>query len=476
MLCGDGAGLVEGSGEEGVVGEAVDGSGQAAGGLEEGLEGGRLEQRELAAGQGEAVGEVGLELVGAEAGQVRAHEQALGEGLVDAHGETAAQFGEADEEQAQAVLGVHGKVGEEPEVLEHVVAQMVGLVDDEHGELLGLADEAGDFGADLAVGGGAGAHGGEAEFPGESLVHVQDGSGRKGDIEDRIEAGMQGGGDAAAEGGLAAAGLAGEQAEAAQFEEVEEAGFGLAGGLGEEQLVGVGEAGEGEAGEGEVLEVHQSVLAESAQLERRGGRFGSGVFGCVGTVGGAGALDAGVGVGVEQGGLAGLLAVVQDRDGSVAGDGGVVQQDDVLADERGVDLVQGALEADGAVLADTALEAVAEERVEIGVGADEADAGGGAGPGVERGFAVEAAVGAEMVLAFAPGGPAGVEGVEAAGVVLAEQGQELHAHGAEEALDLAAVQGSRMQASPNQRECRRRWSSPIRIIRYVGGRSRSTPN
>ena len=52
----DGAGLVEGGGEEGVVGEAVDRSGQAAGGLEEGLEGGCLEQRELAAGQGEAVG------------------------------------------------------------------------------------------------------------------------------------------------------------------------------------------------------------------------------------------------------------------------------------------------------------------------------------------------------------------------------------------------------------------------------------
>ena len=176
-------------------------------------------------------------------------------------------------------------------------------------------------------------------------------------------------------------------------------------------------------------------------MQRRGGRFGGGVLGFVGTVGQARALDAGVGVGVEQGGLASGLASVQDRNGTVAGDGGIVQQDDVLADERGVDLVEGALEADGAVLADAALEAVAEERVEIGVGADKADAGGGAGPGIERGFAVEAAVGAEMVLAFAPGGPAGVEGVEAAGVVLAEQGQELHADGAEEAFDLAASGG-----------------------------------
>ena len=45
MLAGDGAGLVEGGGEEGVVREAVDLPGQAAGGLEESLEGGGLEQR-----------------------------------------------------------------------------------------------------------------------------------------------------------------------------------------------------------------------------------------------------------------------------------------------------------------------------------------------------------------------------------------------------------------------------------------------
>ena len=76
----DGAGLVEGGGEEGVVGEAVDRSGQAAGGLEEGLEGGCLEQRELAAGQGEAVGEVRLELVAVQTGQVRGARAGAGRG------------------------------------------------------------------------------------------------------------------------------------------------------------------------------------------------------------------------------------------------------------------------------------------------------------------------------------------------------------------------------------------------------------
>ena len=102
------------------------------------------------------MGEVGLELVAVEAGQVLAHDEALGEGFMHGHGEAAAQFGEADEQQAQAVLGIHGEIGQQPEILEHVVAQVVRLVDDEHGELFGLAHEARDLGADLAVGGGAG--------------------------------------------------------------------------------------------------------------------------------------------------------------------------------------------------------------------------------------------------------------------------------------------------------------------------------
>ena len=50
MLARDGASLVEGRREEGVVGVAVDLPRQAAGDLEEGLKGGGLEQWELAAG------------------------------------------------------------------------------------------------------------------------------------------------------------------------------------------------------------------------------------------------------------------------------------------------------------------------------------------------------------------------------------------------------------------------------------------
>ena len=52
----DGAGLGEGGGGERVVGDAVDLPGQAAGALEQGLGGGRLEQRQFAAGEAQAVG------------------------------------------------------------------------------------------------------------------------------------------------------------------------------------------------------------------------------------------------------------------------------------------------------------------------------------------------------------------------------------------------------------------------------------
>ena len=80
------------------------------------------------------------------------------------HGETAAQFGESDEQHAQAVLGVRFVIAQEPEVLKDVVAQVVRFVDDEDGELFGLAHQAGDFRSDGAVGAGARAFGGQAEL------------------------------------------------------------------------------------------------------------------------------------------------------------------------------------------------------------------------------------------------------------------------------------------------------------------------
>ena len=91
-----------------------------------------------------------------------ADDEALVERFVDRHGEAAAQFGEADQQQTQAVIGVHRVVGQQPQVVEYVVAQELRLVDDQDGQQFGLLNEAGDLGADGAVGGGAGALGGQA--------------------------------------------------------------------------------------------------------------------------------------------------------------------------------------------------------------------------------------------------------------------------------------------------------------------------
>ena len=88
------------------MGDAVDLAGQAAGGLEEGLEGVGLEQRQVAAGQVQAVGEVGLEFVAGEAGELVLDGDALAERFVHSHGQALAQGGQAGQQQAQAALGI----------------------------------------------------------------------------------------------------------------------------------------------------------------------------------------------------------------------------------------------------------------------------------------------------------------------------------------------------------------------------------
>jgi hypothetical protein len=52
---------------------------------------------------------------------------------VHGHGQVAAQLGQADQQQAQPWRGVHLVVGQQPQVFEHIVTQVLGLVDDEHG-------------------------------------------------------------------------------------------------------------------------------------------------------------------------------------------------------------------------------------------------------------------------------------------------------------------------------------------------------
>ena len=125
--------------------------GKPSGGLEERLLGSGIEESDLwSPARRRRCDEVGGELVAPERGQVVAHDDALIECLVDGHGESAPQLGLSEQEQAEAVLGVHLVVGEKAQVLEDVGAQVVGLVDDEDRAAAGLGDETRDLVADLA--------------------------------------------------------------------------------------------------------------------------------------------------------------------------------------------------------------------------------------------------------------------------------------------------------------------------------------
>ncbi len=126
MLGADQAGLFEGGRDQRVMGQCADLAGQAVGGLEQRLAGGGLEQVQLAAGPGESVPQVGREFLAAQAVEVVAHHDALGEGLVMGQSQPPPQLALADQQQAQQALRVEAEVDQQAEFVEHVVAQVVG--------------------------------------------------------------------------------------------------------------------------------------------------------------------------------------------------------------------------------------------------------------------------------------------------------------------------------------------------------------
>ena len=117
--------------EQRVMGEQIDLAREAAGGLVDRFFGGGIEERDLGAGEAEAMREIAGELLAGERGHVIADDDALGERLVDRHGEAPPEFGLAEQEQAEARLGIHLIVGEQAEILEDIGAEVVRFVDDE---------------------------------------------------------------------------------------------------------------------------------------------------------------------------------------------------------------------------------------------------------------------------------------------------------------------------------------------------------
>lgn len=146
------------------------------------------------------------------------------------------------------------------------------------------------------------------------------------------------------------------------------------------------------------------------------------------------AADEAVGIGIDAGGGADGASLDDDRD--IAGEARrVIAQRHRLADERGVDLEDDAVEADGAILLDLSFLLEEKERGQVLRG--QRDVVGGAGPLLARRGVLQPAVWRVEVLVLDPGPEALIERVERARIGLEQRGQELSADGAKPALQLA---------------------------------------
>ncbi len=121
--------------------------------------------------------------------------------------------------------------------------------------------------------------------------------------------------------------------------------------------------------------------------------------------------------------------------------GGVAAQSDGLSLQDRVDLADPVMERDGAGLGDLAADLEEEHLFEVDAGIGIPDLPGGARPSVERNLAVEAAVGAHVILTFQPGSEPSVEGLQIGDVLRVERGQGLLAHCAEKSFYLSLSGG-----------------------------------
>lgn len=141
---------------------------EATGRLEDRFLRRRLEERQLGPGTPQQVREVAGQLVARETSEMVTHDDALRERFVRRHADTTSQLGMSDEEEAEAVVGVHRVVGKQTQIFEHLAPQVVRLVDDQDRTALCLLTEARYLGTDLPVETGAVSFGGEPERLGYS--------------------------------------------------------------------------------------------------------------------------------------------------------------------------------------------------------------------------------------------------------------------------------------------------------------------
>ena len=116
---------------------------------------------------------------------------------------------------------------------------------------------------------------------------------------------------------------------------------------------------------------------------------------------------------------------------------GVVADGDGLTDQQRVDLVEAAVEAEGAIVHDAAFGLEQKQVVQIDRLVEVADLLSAQRPLLQGCRGAETAMGTLMVFAFQVGPQAAVEGLDAGGVGGREGAEQLPADGAEEPFDLA---------------------------------------
>jgi len=157
------------------------------------------------------------------------------------------------------------RLGRDRRILEDIGAEVVRFVDDEDRPCARVGTQARHLGLDLPVERRAGAFDAEAHLPGDGLEEVHHVASGERHVEDAIKTGVELGEDAARGAGLAATAVAGDQADAAQVEQMREADVELATAGRGKELVGADLLAEGVAREGEMFRYMSEVLAEFAQ-------------------------------------------------------------------------------------------------------------------------------------------------------------------------------------------------------------------
>jgi hypothetical protein len=250
--------LVGDTHEEGSGAEAVNLSGDAFGVIINAGKGIIGEKRPaLVARELDVVVDVGNGLGKVEGREMEGGGEALEERLVRRHAQGAAQLRLANEEESAEGLGVHVGREKQAELLEGGVREKLSLVEDEEGGAVLVEEQVFEGGADAGDHFGFGEQGFITEGGQEFAVKAGDAEEGIGKVDDKIAIGVEGGGKAADSSGLAAAGFASNETEAAIFGKISEAGaeFGLA--IGGEKVVRGDIPGKGDALEAVELLEHQ---------------------------------------------------------------------------------------------------------------------------------------------------------------------------------------------------------------------------